>query len=318
MGTLLLSLLSDVLRPNQDALQPRRGEVLLLRVENYRPVPPPRPLSELKGPLPDPRHKGGLEEKKVKRDRWEHRPPSPLEPRLRRGRSGERPAKLLDSQRVSAESDARARWRGAAPLVRNGSIRRQKVAGEPVAGSSLDVGHSPERFLSRPFEPPSVSTQLCRFATLMRASTSNAALLPPPAPPPPPPAATTLPSPPAQGLPSSQHMLSDLMKTRRANNAPAERRARAYVGFVFASFFFFLSLTLPLSLSLSPPPSLSLTHSPSNHLDFHLVSSPLDSPLRLKAAPTHPDAAFRRSNARHCPYASCRVTLQMMTANYIR
>lgn len=69
----------------------------------------------------------------------------------------------------------------AAPLVRNGSIRRQKVAGEPVAGSSLDVGHSPERFLSRPFEPPSVSTQLCRFATLMRASTSNAALLPPPA-----------------------------------------------------------------------------------------------------------------------------------------
>lgn len=76
MGTLLLSLLSDVMRLNQDALQPRRGEVRLLLVENYRPVPP-LPLSEFERAPTGSRHKGGLEEKKVKRDRWEHRPPIP-------------------------------------------------------------------------------------------------------------------------------------------------------------------------------------------------------------------------------------------------
>lgn len=139
------------------------------------------------------------------------------------------------------------------PLVGNGSIRQQTVAGEPVAGSSLDVGHSPERFLSRPFEPPSVSTQLCRFAALMRASTSNAALLPPQSPSP-------LPRPSRPGPPELPTYVirpdEDTSCQYRARRAPRS----GICGVCFCFFFLPLPLaaspflSLSLSLSLQPPP----------------------------------------------------------------
>lgn len=183
------------------------------------------------------------------------------------------------------------------PLVRNGSIRRQKVAGEPVAGSSLDVGHSPERFLSRPFEPPSVSTQLCRFAALMRASTSNAALLPPRSP-------SLLPLP-HSSRPGPPELPTYVIRPDEDTSCQYRARRAPHTGICGVCFGFFF---------FSSSPSLS----PSNHLDFHLVCFRLDSPLRRKAAARYPDTAFRCSNARCRPHASCRVTLQMMTANYIR
>lgn len=158
------------------------------------------------------------------------------------------------------------------PLVRNGgSIRRQKVAGEPVAGSPLDVGHSPERFLSRPFEPPSVSTQLCRFAALMRASTSNAALLPPRPPSPPPPCKGS----PRPSRPGPPELPTYVIRPDEDTSCQYRARRAPHTGICGVCFCFF-------------PSSLSLSLSPSSHLDFHLVCFGLDLPLRRKAAARNP------------------------------
>lgn len=179
-------------------------------------------------------------------------PPSLLKLWHRLGQGMEqRPAKLSNSQCVSAESDARPD--GPVPAA---SQERQHTAAEGSRGAGGGV-ISWCRTLPGALPLPSLWTaeRLHTTVPLRRPNASvdfkrrAAAPIHPSSSPP----ATTTPTPPAQGLLSSQHMLSDLIKTRRANIVPAERRTRAYVGFVFAFFH-------PLPHAASP----FLCFSPSN------------------------------------------------------